>query len=109
MINYLLIYLACILFVSNIIAVLEYTNLKVYILSLFIKEKIYTLDDLHDYIIDNWGKLGELLSCPLCYGTWLSLLASLFCCWFFNLNMIFAGFSMFSVPSLACLINKKIK
>lgn len=108
MITYLLIYIACVLVVSNIIAVLEYTNLKVYALSLFIKEKIYTLDDLHDYIIDNWGKLGELLSCPLCYGTWLSLFLGLWCSWFFNLNIIYALLCMLSIPSFACLINKKI-
>ena len=55
MIDYLLIYLSCLIVVSNLIGILEYTNMKVYILSVFLKDEFFLKEELDDYLIDNWG------------------------------------------------------
>lgn len=100
MLDFIFIYCATTLVVANLISILEQTNMKLYILSLFIKEDLYTCDDCNDYISDNWGKLGELLTCPLCYGTWLSLLSSLSLCYLFEFNLIYSLVCMFGCPFL---------
>ena len=109
MIDYLLIYLSCLIVVSNLIGILEYTNMKVYILSVFLKDEFFLKEELDEYLIDNWGKFGELLTCPMCYGTWLSLFVGFFACIYFDMDLIFPLFCMFSIPVIACLLIKKIR
>ena len=61
-------YIITTLIVGNLISILEVTSMKIYLLSIFVspfdRGKIYTIEDFNDYIVDNWGKVGELLSCP---------------------------------------------
>ena len=61
-------YIITTLIVGNLISILEVTSMKIYLLSIFVspfdRGKIYTIEDFNDYIVDNWGKVGELLSAP---------------------------------------------
>ena len=61
-------YIITTLIVGNLISILEVTSMKIYLLSIFVspfdRGKIYTIEDFNDYIVDNWGKVGELLSLP---------------------------------------------
>lgn len=94
-------YIITTLIVGNLISILEVTSMKIYLLSIFVspfdRGKIYTIEDFNDYIVDNWGKVGELLSCPLCYGTWLSLIISAI----ISKDVYVALLCMFSCPFLA--------
>ena len=101
MIDFIFIYCVSTLIVANVMSLLEQTNIKIYLLSPFIKEKIYTIEDCNDYVSDNWGKVGELLTCPLCYGTWLALITALVLCYLTGCELLYAFVIMFSSPFLA--------
>ena len=98
MVEIILIYILTTFIVANLISILESTSMKIYLFSWAKKkEEIYTIEDFNDYIVDNWGKIGELLSCPLCYGTWLSLFISAA----ISQDVLTAIICMFSCPFLA--------
>ena len=66
--------------VSNLTVVWFYTNLPVHLYELFPrkkKEKLYTRSEWETHVVLNWGHLGELLNCPLCFSTHLSWISGI--------------------------------
>ena len=103
-------YLLGFIVVSNLLVIWKLTNLHNHIFNFFKKDedKIYTKEDLEDYLALEGGWFGELLICPLCLSTHLSWITACFICFFSNCSLFLIPIGMFSWPVLAyfffCLI-----
>lgn len=97
-------YLIGLLFVSNLIVVLKFTNISVHIYNIFnSKNKFYLHDELEDYFSLNYPIFGELFACPICLSTHLSWITSIFLCFIFDVNFLLVPLSMFTWPCLVFL------
>tara|TARA_B100001093_G_scaffold519468_1_gene608647 strand:+ start:16369 stop:16722 length:354 start_codon:yes stop_codon:yes gene_type:complete len=67
------------------------------------EHQVITLEDFDDYVFKNWGAFGEMLTCCLCFGFWLSILISTAIQQYFNLPFYYIIFSAFSWPSLSSI------
>lgn len=67
------------------------------------KHQVITLEDFDDYVFRNWGAFGEMLTCSLCFGFWLSIFISTAMQQYFNLPVYYIVFSAFSWPSLSSI------
>lgn len=69
----------------NLSCAWEFSPFRVHLFSFLNKclrreREIFTQEDWEYELASHWGAFGEMLMCPLCYGTWLSLAVSLTCC-----------------------------
>lgn len=89
------------------------TTLKVKFLKiwLFIRRKkaeVYTPMDFDDYVGFNWGIIGELVSCSICFSHWVgAIVASLFV-YFCGAEVYLIPISFFSYPVLIHIVLRKI-
>lgn len=110
--NILEIYMWGFLAALNWIFVWQTTTLKVHFLEIWlflrrIKTKIYTPTDFEDYVYKNWGLLGELLTCPICFSHWTGGIFSSILCYFFNGDWYVVPFAFFTYPVWIYFLLKK--
>lgn len=96
----------------NWIFVWQTTTLKVKFLKfwLFLRRKkamLYTPTDFEEYVYKNWGLLGELLTCPICFAHWVGGIFSLILATILNVNLIVVPFAFFTYPVLIYFLIKK--
>lgn len=101
-------YLWGLLICANLIITFYSSSIKIKVFELFCfvfkkKHEVVTLEDFDDYVFRNWGAFGEMLTCPLCFGFWLSILISTIMQQYFNLPAHYIIFSAFSWPSLSSI------
>jgi|TARA_B110001454_G_C12694240_1_gene423606 hypothetical protein len=65
------------------------------------EHNVITAQDFDDYVVEKLGAFGEMLSCPLCFGFWLSLVVSTSMQQYFDLPAYYIVFSIFSWPSIS--------
>ena len=65
---YILVWLAA----TNALVVWFKSSMSLYIMKIFriLPDEIMTNEDANTYLIVNKGKIGELLSCPVCLSHW---------------------------------------
>jgi hypothetical protein len=70
------------LITTNLLAAWFHSNFPQHLWNLThpLGEKVYTKDDLMEQAITTYGSFGDLWVCPICLGTWMSLLVSFFMC-----------------------------
>jgi hypothetical protein len=88
------------------------TTLKVKFLKLWIflrrkKVMLYTPTDFEEYVYKNWGLLGELLTCPICFSHWVGAIFSGVLAYVLNVNYIVVPLAFFSYPVLIYFLIKK--
>jgi len=115
MIDNILYYVIGSLCVSNVICVWKLTNISVHLYKfLFFFKKndlIFTVEDLEDHLAMNWGKIGELLICPLCLATHVSWITGLIIYLISDCTPYIVLYGSFSWPLISFLfygIAKKI-
>ncbi len=62
---------------------------------------VITLQDFDDYMFEKCGAFGEMLTCPLCFGFWTSLIVSGAMHQSFDLPIYYIVFSSLSWPSMS--------
>ena len=97
----------------NWIFVWQSTTLKVHFLEcwLFLRrsdKEVYTPMDFDEHVTDNWGLLGELLTCQICLSHWTSAIFTLICCAYTDSNYFLIPISFFSYPFWIYILNKKV-
>jgi len=110
MIIWIVTYLACILFTAAIVNTWYRTDIKIYICRLFFRDKLYKTIDTHDdwenYLLVTKGKLGELMTCPICFSHWVSLLVSILALIAIGqFSLLFPIYCFFTIP---LFVNKLI-
>ena len=92
------------------------TTLKVKFLKLYLKTKrskldVFTPADFDDYVAGNWGLLGEMLICPICFTHWdggiISSLLVFTILNYWGLDQSFVALCFFTYPALVYLVLKK--
>lgn len=95
-------YIIILLLTYNANLIWELSSLKTKISQLFLKQELLP-EEFDNYMIDNHPFWGSLLSCQLCYSTWLA----------FGFGWILVAFgaetfipflSMFTIPSIVYTI-----
>jgi hypothetical protein len=66
-------------------------------------KSVVTSDDWETFMLTNYGKIGELLTCVYCLGHWVGLfVATIISLWFIgSVNLGFILFGMFTYPLIA--------
>ena len=96
----------------NWIFIWQTTTLKVKFLKLWLTIRrrevmLYTPSDFDEYVYKHWGLLGELITCPICFGHWVSLIFSSILCFYFNGPVYLPIVSFFTYPVLIYFLIKK--
>lgn len=110
--NFLELYLVGFIASMNWIFIWQTTTLKVKFLKLwlFIRRKkvmLYTPLDFDEYVYKNWGILGELLTCPICFAHWVGAIFSSAICFYFAGPIYLPVISFFTYPVLIYFLIKK--
>jgi hypothetical protein len=71
------------------------------------KVMIYTPTDFEEYVYKNWGILGELLTCPICFCHWVGAIFSGILCYYLNGPVYLPIVSFFTYPVLVYFLIKK--
>lgn len=71
------------------------------------KAMMYTPTDFEEYVYKNWGLLGELLTCPICYSHWVSGIFSSIICFYLGGDFAIVPFAFFTQPVLIYFILRK--
>ena len=101
--NDIFLYVLGFLITLNLLTVWIETNFSVNLLKSLrlIKKDIYLREELEEHLTDNWGYVGELLVCPICFATHLSWIVGLIM-WLVCQNSLWAiPAGMFSWPGMA--------
>ncbi len=61
---------------SNLLAAWFFSNFPQHLWSVLHRDPVFTKDDLAGAAVTRYGGLGDLWVCPLCLGTWMSLLVA---------------------------------
>lgn len=106
------IYLIAFLCSLNWIFVWQTTTLKVKFLKfwLFLRRKkamLFTPTDFEDYVYENWGLFGELLTCPICFAHWVGVIFSSILCYFMGGDWWIVPVCFFTFPVLIYFLIKK--
>lgn len=117
MLDYVLFYILGALIVTNLLVVWKFTMFPVHLLDAYLRFKkkskepvIYTYDEFEEYVLVNWGILGEWLTCPLCFAsTGLSSVVSITIVTINNFNWWFIPAGVFSWPLIMYVIYTKLK
>lgn len=112
MLNEIYLYSIGLVITFNFLTILESTSIKVYIINfiLFLNKKnveLYTLEDAEDYVGINWGKVGTLICCPLCYTTHISWIVALCMYYSINSSLYLCIIGSLSWPSISYAFYKK--
>jgi len=96
----------------NWIFVWQTTTLKVKFLKIwtFLRGKkvmLFTPTDFDDYVYKNWGILGELLTCPICFSHWVGAVFSSIICYTLEGNWMVVPFAFFTYPVLIYFLIRK--
>ena len=110
--NFLELYLVGFLASMNWIFIWQTTTLKVKFLKLWLfvrrkKAMLYTPADFDEYVYKNWGILGELLTCPICFAHWVGAIFSYAICFYFAGPVYLPVISFFTYPVLIYFLIKK--
>tara|TARA_R110000824_G_scaffold38771_5_gene118112 strand:- start:762 stop:1100 length:339 start_codon:yes stop_codon:yes gene_type:complete len=110
--NHLLEYLIGAAVVSNLTVVWFYTTLPVHLYELFSfgkKDKLYTREEWETHAVLNWGYLGELLNCPLCFSTHASWITGIAIWQIMQSSPWLILLGTFSWPLISYIFYKKLK
>jgi len=96
----------------NWIFVWQTTTLKIKFLKIWTflrrrKVMLFTPTDFDDYVYKNWGLLGELLTCPICFSHWVGAIFSSIICYALDGNWIVVPFAFFTYPVLIYFLIRK--
>lgn len=96
----------------NWIFVWQTTTLKVHFLEIWLflrrrKDKVYTPSDFEEYVYKNWGLLGELLTCPICFSHWIGGVFSGILSYFFGGPYWLIPIAFFTYPVWIYFILRK--
>lgn len=71
---FFVLYIVVFLVATNALVVWFRSSMPLYVMKMFrfIPDDVVTNDDANTYLILNRGKLGELLSCPICLAHWIT-------------------------------------
>lgn len=97
---------------SSILSIWFNTNFREHILKRLgiIPQYIFTATEINDYLILKRGLLGDLLTCPICLGTWISIFWSFFLTFCLTYEWYYAIVGSFSPQIfIRLLFNKDIK
>ena len=110
--NDLISYLVGSIVVSNLLVIWFYTNIPVHFYELFSfgkKKKLYTRDDWEQHAALNWGHIGELLNCPLCFSTHLSWITGILVWQIMQSSPWIILLGAMSWPLISYIFYKKLK
>ena len=100
----------------NVSCVWEMSNIKIHLFNMLhrvfrrSRPKIYTEEEWQvEMELGGYGKLGELLMCIFCYGTWLSASISAIGCYFLGYSYYMVLVCALSWPTLNFAVIKKLK
>lgn len=100
-------YLSGLLVVNSLLILWFYSPLSSSIGKYFLKnDKIYTLDNLIDFISYKSQFLGTLLSCWICLSFWLSLFVGAILMILFQLPFYFPILTYFTYPAILYLVKQ---
>jgi len=108
----ILIYVLSFMATANWIFVWQTTTLKCKFakLWLFIRRKkamMYTPTDFDEYAYKNWGLIGELLTCPICFSHWVGAIFSSLLTFYFEADLIMIPLAFFTYPLIMYSLIKK--
>ena len=88
------------------------TTLKVKFLKIWfffrrIKKMLYTPTDFDEYVYNNWGIFGELITCPVCFSHWVGGIFSGILALYLDVNLIVIPFAFFTYPVLIYFLIRK--
>ena len=89
------------------------TTLKVKFLKIWLflrrkKAEVYTPTDFDDYVGFNWGLIGELVSCSICFSHWVGALVTSILIYLNQSELYLIPLSFFTYPVLIHIILRKI-
>lgn len=105
--NFVFYYIITLLITFNLLNAWYHSPFGVKICKFLFKENDNTLS-IEDILFKNDEKynfVSELLSCPICFGTWISLLISLVLSITYGLGLLFIITCTLSIPSI---VSKKV-
>jgi hypothetical protein len=96
-------FLLIIFLTVNCLVVWFKTNFRAHLLKRFkaIPEDLFLPDEVQTYLIINKGLLGDLLTCPVCLGTWVATFWAFYFLFFGSLPFLLILPAIFSVQLLA--------
>lgn len=102
-------YVLCVVILANLLFAWFETSISIHLIGrLFIPNKakraVVSFDEMMDVVDEKSQLLADLLSCPICLGTWLALPISALICCLNGFSPWFVPACMFSAPLLAYLI-----
>ena len=110
--KFLIVYFISFLAALNWIFVWQTTTLKCKFAKiwLFIRRKkamMYTPTDFEEYAYKNWGLIGELLTCPICFSHWVGGIFSALLNYYIGGDWIVVAVSFFTYPVIIYSLIKK--
>lgn len=94
-------YLVVFLVALNLTQAWLHTNIAVHFWNALSKDKVVSKSELQDRVFARYGAWGELLLCPLCSSTWLTVIPAVVAGCVLNVAWPWAPlFTIFSIPAL---------